>query len=659
VARSANVGGENPEFVLREFMGMNVLEGREAINDNEFYWCENLIPVAPAAVYTTPTAVGLHTITVELGQPSYTMSFAVGSSNLVFVVFGSGNGYIYNVASPFAPSTPIITGLTSGFTYATPYNNQGILIIDPTGYWDYNITTPNVLTPQNNTAAFATLVGLAGVVAGNTQLKQVVTGTGTGATFQAVYQVINATITAAGTGYAVGDSVYLTDNSPTAPAQIIVASVGGGGNVTGITLATGGSYPGPTSSALVSVGPSGVVSTTTGSGTGFQVSDHVQATALNILTIGTGYTGTTTVVDETTVPVVVDTWNVTSSGVIGGQSIAVYQGRVWIGSNRTVFFTDIDSYNSFGGTGGSFFISDAYLVGNITVLYAANNYLYIFGQTSIDALSNVTVSAGVTSFSRINVTGSVGTSAPPSVTAYYRAILFFHASGIYLLAGATPEKISDKISQIITAVAGAGSVYGFTVQVQGEICAAMQMNITDTFTLAGVVRPLMVLYFRSKWWVASFVNPNPSFPVTAITALPINGVFTAFAWRTLSTGNLLYQVFGSGTANSWLIKTKFWDGGSPTREKQAINAAIGGVFNVGFASGQIAINIDTELGTSVAQPISIPAASGYEFEVTLGNEGGSQYLGITVAGTTIGNVVPMSKVNMLALRGKTERDMMQ
>jgi hypothetical protein len=662
VARSANVGGENPEFVLREFMGVNLIEGREAINDNEFFWAENIIPVAPAQAYPVPISTQLAaSVPVESGIPSYTMSFSTSIGNFVFVVFeGSGNGYILNVLSG-SVSTPVITGLTSGKTYATPYNNQGILIIDPTGYWDYSITTPNVLTPQNNTAAFATLVGLAGVVAGNTQLKQVVTGTGTGATFQAVYQVINATIAAAGTGYAVGDSVYLTDNSPTAPAQIIVASVGGGGNVTGITLATGGSYPGPTSSALVSVGPSGVVSTTTGSGTGFQVSDHVQATALNILTIGTGYTGTTTVVDETTVPVVVDTWDVTSSGVIGGQSVATYQGRVWISSNRTVFFTDIDSYNSFGGTGGSFFISDSYLVGNITVLYAANNYLYIFGQSSIDALSNVTVSAGVTSFSRINVTGTVGTIFPASVTAYYRAILFYHSSGIYLLAGATPEKISEKISQL-TALPNTGKAFGFTIQIQGEICAGMQVSFVDNFTQVNVQRPILLMYFRSKWWFASYPNPTPAFVTTAITSIPINGVYQAFGWRANvgAFGAQLYQIFAGGSLSSWLLKTKFWDGGSPTREKQSINAAVGGLWPSGGATGgNITVNVDTELGTSVANAISGPPDDGYNFQVTIGNQGGSQYLGLTVAGAAGAAALPLTRLDMLALRGKTERDMMQ
>ena len=662
MARGSNVGGENPEFVLREFMGVNLLEGREAINDNEFFWAENIIPVAAAQAYPVPgaTQLGVH-IPTETNIPSYTMSFATSAGNFVFVVFeATGNGYIVTVPTGGATSAPIITGLTSGKTYATPYNNQGILIIDPTGYWDYGITTPNTLTPQNNTAAFATLVGLAGVVAGNTQLAQVVTGTGTGATFQAVYQVINATIATAGTGYAVGDSVYLTDNNPTTPAQIIVASVGGAGNVTGITLATGGSYPGSTG-PLTPVGPSGSVSTTTGSGSGFTVTDHIQATALNILTIGRGYTGTTTVVDQTSTAVPVDTWDVTSSGVIGGQSVATYQGRVWISSNRTVFFTDIDSYNSFGGTGGSFFISDSYLVGNITVLYAANNYLYIFGQSSIDALSNVTVSNGVTSFSRINVTGTVGTSFPASVTAYYRAILFYHSSGVYLLAGATPEKISEKISQLI-ALPNTGQAFGFTVQVQGEICAGMQVSFVDNFTQVNVQRPILLLYFRGKWWFATYPNPTPGLITTAITSIPINGVSIAFGWRANvpSEGAQLYELFSLGSLSAWLVKTKFWDGGSPTREKQSINAAVGGQWPSGaLAGGNITVNVDTELGTSVANAISGPPVDGYNFQVTIGNEGGSQYLGLTVAGAAGVGASPLTLLEMLALRGKTERDMMQ
>jgi hypothetical protein len=659
VARSSNVGGENPEFVFREFMGMNLLEAREAINDNEFFWCENIIPVAAAAAYPVPSAIKLtaQLVSAETTSPSYTMSFSIGSTDYVFVVFSaSGNAYICNLT--VGSVTFIIGGMTSGFTYATAYNNQGILIIDPTGYWDWNITTLNVVTAQNNTAAFATLVGVAGAIAGGTALQQILTASGHGALFEAQYQVINATVTSGGTGYAVGDSINLTDGLPSVAATIIVASVSGGGVITGITLASGGTYPGPKTSFLGAIGPTGSVSTTTGSGTGATFTDHIQAVSMSIIDIGSGYVGTTTVVDQPSGGPPLDTWNITSSGVIGGQSIATYQGRVWISFNRTVFFTDIDSYNSFGGVGGSFFISDSYLVGNISVLYAANNYLYIFGASSIDALSNVTVAAGVTSFSRINVTGSVGTVQPTSVTAYYRAILFFHPSGIYLLAGATPERISDKISQIVTAYNGSG-VFGFSVQVQGEICAAMQLNISDTFTQGGTVRPLITAYFRGRWWVSSFTNINPGSPVTAITSIPVNGVYTAYGWR-LEAHPQLYQLFG-GVLSAWLVKSKFWDGGTPTREKQAINVAVGGLWpNGGVAGGGITVNVDTELGTAPANLIDAPTAgsTGYNFKVTIGNEGGSQYLGLTVAGAS-GTSQSLTRLDMLALRGKTERDKLQ
>jgi hypothetical protein len=661
VARSQNVGGENPEFILREFMGVNLLDGREAINDNEFYWAENIIPVAPAQAYPVALANLSVNILAETNIPSYTMSFAANGQNYVFVVFeATGNGYIASI--PIGSPVLIITGLTSGQTYATPYNNQGILIIDPTGYWDYGVTAPNTLTPQNNTAAFATLTGVAQAVLGGTQLKQIVTATGTGATFQAVYQVINVQLQNAGTGYAVGDTIYLTDGNPTVPATIVVASISGGGStgpITGITLSAGGQYPGPPTSTLVVTGPTGTVITTTGAGTGATFADHIQAVSMQILTRGSGYTGTTTVVDETATKTI-DTWNITSSGVIGGQSIATYQGRVWISFNRTVYFTDINSYNSFGGAGGSFFISDSYLIGNITVLYAANNYLYIFGQSSIDALSNVTITLGVTSFSRINVTGTVGTNFPASVTAYFRAILFYHSSGIYLLAGATPEKISEKISQII-ALPNTGQPYGFTVQVQGEICAGMQISFVDNFTQTSVQRPLCMLYFRGRWWFSSYTNPSPTFVTTAITSIPINGVATAFGWRAdvSGAGAQLYELFASGTLSSWLVKTKFWDGGSPTREKQSINAGVAGLWpNGGVSGGGLTVNVDTEFGTSAANITSPAPNVGYNFEVTIGNEGGSQYLGLTVAGASAG-APAMTRLDMLALRGKTERDMLQ
>jgi hypothetical protein len=624
--KSANVGGQNPEFVLREFQGMNTINSRDTIDDNEFAWCENAIPVAPGALYPVPgPSTSLVTIPGEGGAPSYTINFNVTGTNYCFAVWAnSGNGYVVNLT--LFTAAKIITGLTSGQTQATQYSNQGLLIIDPTGYWDWNITVPNTLTPQNNAISGGTITTKTSVPGGTTLTNSGLTGGGTGGSAQVYYQAISVTVNAAGTGYVVGDSLTLTDGTAIDAdyANIIVASVGSGGTITGITLASGGSYAGPVTGSALNTGPSGnVVSGGTGTGATFKVT--VQATSVNVIDPGFGYTNGATSEDKNGATVVT-TYTIATSGVIGGTSICTYAGRVWIGLGRVVNFTDVSSYNSFGGAGGSFTITDSYLNNNINALCAANNYMYIFGDDSIDALSNVTVTSGVTSFSRINVTTSVGTSVPTSVFSYYRGIAFYHASGFYLMAGATPEKISEKISGIITQIQPTALVYGAQVLVQSELCLVMLFTFFDVFTEAGVERTLMALFFRGRWWVASLNTLGPvqaifSISPTAVGTVP--GVATLYAW----VDNSLY------------------------REKQSINAALAAQWN--GVAGNVSITVDTELGSSTAAPIENDPI-GYVLAVQAANEGGSQYLGLTIAGST-----DISQIRAIALRGKTERDFLQ
>lgn len=649
-AKSANVGGQNPEFVLREFQGMNTLNSRDTIDDNEFYWCENAIPVAPGSLYPVPgPSAALTTIAGETGEPSYTVNFNVNGTNYDFVVWSnSGNGWIVNLTT-FA-ATKIITGLTSGQTAATQYSNQGLLIIDPTGYWDWNITTANTLTPQNNSIS-SVVIGFNTSAAGGTSLHQNPPA-GTNGQAQIDYQVISVTINAAGTGYVVGDSLTLTDNNPITAANIVVASVSAGA-ITGITLSTGGSYPGPISATPVATGPTGNV-VSGGSGTGATFTVRIQAKNGVVLSPGFGYVNNASGFDVTGGSTTITAWNILTSGVIGGTTIATYAGRVWIGFGRVVNFTNIASYNSFGGAGGSFTITDSYLNNTVTALCAANNYLYIFGDNSIDALSNVTITNGVSSFSRINVTTSVGTSVPTSVFSYYRGIAFYHASGFYLMAGATPEKISEKISGIITQIQPNALVYGAQVLIQSELCLVMMFTFADIFTQGGVSRTLMALFFRGRWWVASLpalgsIGAVFSIAPTSVGLVP--GVATLYAW----VGTSMYRVFNAASAlTTWLIKTKLWDGGTPLREKQAINAAFGASW-AGASSSGVTITVDTELGSSAALAVPLSGSPiGYQLDPQQMNEGGSQYLGLTFAGG-----FNVRQILVMALRGKTERDFLQ
>lgn len=675
--RSLMTGGENPEFVTREFPGMNNNPAREAINDDEFYWIENLMPLAPGNMVPllNPLQIG-SAISAETGNPTYTYAFTgpnplvPGSVlNYIFAVWAnSGNGYV--IPTGTGVPTQIFTGtLTSGQTAATQYSNLGILIVDPTGYFAWFgsgvVDLNNSVSAVTNTATQT--------IAGGTSLTQLATVSGTGATFQSVYECALITLVTGGTGYVVGDVLSLTDNNPTTAAQVAVTTVSAGGVITGITLVTAGAYPGPSTSTPTAVtGPTGTtVSGGTGSGATFSV--VIKATAMDILTPGSGYSSSDTLSDVLTSAHarVIDSWSITSSGVVSGTSIATYAGRVWIGYQRVVNVTDVDSYQSFGGAGFSFTVNDSYLVNNITALYAANNYLYLFGDASIDAISNVTVVGGVSTFSRINVTTSVGTSYPQSVFGYYRAVCFWHASGIYLLAGATPEKISEKISGVVRAFAyntTAGGpaalispVCGGQILIQGELCAAMQFFITDNFVGSGQIRPILAMFFRGRWFIVSFLYnsiPNVAFSSAAFGGTQVGWFFGC------STGNHPYlaQAFVSATYMNWTLQTKLWDGGAPLREKQALSAALGAVLRGSTTSG-VTFTVDTEHGSSSVATFPITGTpSDYELMVLQANQSaaqfnaqGAQYLGMTLYGTG----ADVSRIGIVGLRGKQDRDLIQ
>lgn len=97
------------------------------------------------------------------------------------------------------------------------------------------------------------------------QLKQIATSN----------HVDTASISAAGTGYVVGDILTATGGTFTHAAKFRVTTVGGGGAITGLVISEGGAY---------TVNPSSPVSTTGGTGTGATVAVTFLATGWTVLT---------------------------------------------------------------------------------------------------------------------------------------------------------------------------------------------------------------------------------------------------------------------------------------------------------------------------------------------------------------------------------------
>lgn len=351
-------------------------------------------------------------------------------------------------------------------------------------------------------------------------------------------------------------------------------------------------------------------------------------------------------------------WNITAPATLTtidagttGTTIASFSGRVWIGSSRTVKFTDVNSYNSFAGAGGSFTITDSTLHNDITSLYTANNFLYIIGDDSIDVLGNVTVAAGVTSFTRNNVTASVGSNLPFSVFPYFRAVMFANASGFYGLFGASPQKISSDLDRLVQAIDFTLPVSGAQVFINNILCAAFLFNFNDTFTPAAAARNVLAVFQEQKWWIAA-----QGTGLKYLVFIPISGAATAFAWDT----NKLYQLFSSSTgAISSRIQTKLWDGGEPILDKQILRGAIGVTY--GGSGGQtITAMTDTEKGSqalavggtgtvtwtnasggvvqfqnSLSQNVNF-TVTGYVFSAAVATSAGGKFMGMTVTSSNNG-----------------------
>lgn len=560
--RKAREDGEIPTeaLILRDFGGINTQVPRVSIGDNEFYWLENMMPVGPGALAQVPGPVAL----------GYTPSAAVsyvyhanwGNTDYAVVFYADGSADALNL-STLARTT---VGSPGTFTAASiaPWNNQGIVIIDAAnGYFDFSITTANTLTPQTNGIASVTNIFNKAYLSGSVAIAtSIVTATGTGGSVVSQYVVNSATISAAGSGYSVGDILNFTDNSPKIAPQFQVTSINAGGAITGFSIINAGLLQ--TTGAPTVLGPSGVASSGTGIGAAFTI--WLKFSSYVILSAGSKYSAADPVYTLAPGPNLYDQGKITTSGVLNGTSIAVYAGRVWIANGKTVYYTDVGSYNSFGGAGGSFIIQDDWLNGSITALFAANNFLYIFGQDSIDVLSNVNISSlGTTTFSRTNLTSSIGTTLPNSIFAFYRSVYFASKTGLYALSGATPQRISDHLDGVLANANLDLPVSGAPVFVKSKLCVAFQFTFTDQWFQVGTIRSALFVLTGSKWFVVSQSLGQ------ALVSWTNGG---AIATISFSTTNAQMVLASENVITIPVIATKLWDYGDPLSDKQAVKASI-------------------------------------------------------------------------------------
>ena len=363
-----------------------------------------------------------------------------------------------------------------------------------------------------------------------------------------------------------------------------------------------------------------------------------------------------------------------------GTAIMVYAGRVWISSGRTVQFSGPNDYSAaswyISNGAGSFVITDNTLKSDIRQLIAANGYGYIFGDTSIDVISNLYVPSGAVPptpiFTRTNINPQIGSPYPQSVFPVDRIVLFFNRFGVHALTGVEVQRISKDIDTLIQELdlsGGSLSVSGSTGICNNLLTTQFLVHWFDPMVSTTTARATIISNFDGRWFLYDPVLPATHVPQTICSL--VQGGVSYSGLVTNGQSGLNYQSLiafnyqGQDTQMTRTMQTALWDLGGSVYTKQAMILGLeGNVININFS---LQAEVDNENGTgddvtllpsftnwinassqtvnwinASLQPVAW-AISGYAYSYSTVEQYG-KYLGVTAQGFT-GDAV-ISGINM-------------
>jgi hypothetical protein len=545
--------------VVKQFRGVNTKANRTAIDENEFAWLENAMPIGYANLKITPYSSNTAVSFANVATGLYAANIINNDYALAFQEDGS------------CEAVDIISNTTSNVAIAGTFSNSGI----NTTQWK----SERVLISDKDKGIFSWdgtnivaigAVGSIGIVNGGSGFTST-----PAVTISSPNQTggIQAEAEAIITANAVS-SIILTEGGSgyTSPPTITITG-GGGANANAVcslvTFATG------TVSVIVTNGGTGytnvantVVTIAGGGGAnaaGQAILSGGQLINVIMTNAGSGYTNASNITVTITGG---GGSNATARAVINADplvGIQTFSGRTWVAQGRTVSYTAAGTYNDFTSvSAGSLTLTDNTLHSNIVQLLSANNFLYIFGEDSINVFSDVRVTnTGVTIFTNTNVSASVGTRLPYAIFPYFRSVLFMNEYGVYALVGSTTSKLSDALDGVFpdidftTAIVTAGQVL-----LNNILCAGFNIRYNDN----GTYRYLQAVFFERKWF---FTNQRTDLKL--VMSIPSDGKIKMFG----TNGSGLYQLYNDSlSAVSSIIQSPLQAMGDPIRTKQALKIGI-------------------------------------------------------------------------------------
>jgi hypothetical protein len=599
--------------VSKAFRGLNTKANRTGIQDDEFSWIENAQPIGSGniKIIAAPRQVvnSNGNVVTFSGNVTSMVSNSLGANTYISTFQDNGASQFFDVNNLTLSNIAVAGTFTNTGVRTAQWNNSQIIIADPQkGLYVWNGSNTTVLGSVG--AIGITLPGSGYSTAPSVTISAPDDSNGVQATAQATVSggiVTKITLTEPGTGYTSSPTVTLSGVGSGAQAAAAVVTFATGT----IYLALNSGGTGYTNSATITISFSG------GGGSNAAANAIVSNGIINqvILTnAGTGYTSppTVTVTDSGGGSNAIITAYVQSNAVT---DVVSYSGRIWVSQGRTVTYTAAGSYNDFTGvSSGSVFLPDATLHGTILSMLSANDFLYIFGDDSINIFSNVNVTtSGSTLFTNTNLSASVGSRLSDAIFPYFRYVMMMNDFGVYGVIGSSTVKLSDSLDGIFPLIDFTKPVSGGQVLINNILCAAFSFY-ANNLTVGGS-RVIQAVFFDKKWFLTSQGN------LTYITNAPVGGKLEIFG----TTGKDLYQLYNSANAAvSSTVQTALWMLGDPIRDKQALKWGVEATLTLGAT---LNLTVDSENNSS---PI-------YVISNTLGwtNNSGTTIPWVNIYGTTI------------------------
>jgi len=572
--------------VIKQFTTVNTKANRTAIQETEFSWLENAMPIGYSNLKITGQRSAItdnaSNAVVFSANVTYLSSVNIGLNDYVVAFKDDGSAQGFNLQSKQLVTIGNAGKFSNVGIAVSQWKNQDMLIIDPNkGYyvWDGNNTI------------FVGSVGQIALISGGstyTAAPSVVISApndanGIQATAAATISnnaVTSVTLTEAGSGYTQAPSITFAGGGGTganAVASIVTFATG--------TVSIAVTNPGDSYTGTPTVNISG------GGGTGASATAVVHGNAISTIVMtnpGSGYTNSANLVVSLSGGGGANATIAATINNIPNVDVASFSGRVWIAAGRQVYYSAAGTYNDFTSvSAGNILLTDSTLHGNLFKLLAANNFLYLFGDDSINVFSDVRVQTnGTTLFTNTNVSASVGSKRADAIFPYFRSVLFMNDYGVYALVGSTTSKISDPLDGIFPNIDFTYPVYAGQVLVNNILCAAFNFRYFDA-VFTNSYRYIQAVFFEKKWFFTSQGNN-----LQYITSAPVSGKVNLYG----TENSALYQLYSDKTSSvSSIIQTALMPMNDPIRDKQALKFGV----EVTTANSTIFnVTVDSQQGSS-------------------------------------------------------------